>query len=149
MKVLRLLLAAVVCVPLVGCGGSHNFAAAIRTCIGKQRMSQARSPGDLAFAAADARARRVEAESGGGQSRSGDATDWTFAVPSRHHPEYVVLAIVNNIVPYGQQPSDVRTFAIAVRHPERFDRVLFVRGPRARMMLRQIDTCIGNEIVMT
>jgi hypothetical protein len=149
--VLRLLLAAAACAPIVGCGGSQgsqDFAGAMRSCIGEHQMSQASSSQDLAFATADARTRRVEAESGGGQMRSGDEMDWTFAVPSRRHPEYVVLAVVNNLVPYEQQPSDVKTFAIAVRHPERFDRVLFVRGPRARTILRQIDTCIGNEIVM-
>jgi hypothetical protein len=120
----------------------------MRGCIGQHQMSQARSSHDLAFATADAGTRRVEAESGGGQMRSGDETDWTFAVPSRRHPEYVILAVLNNLVPYEQQSSDVTTFAIAVRHPERFDSVLFVRGPRARTTLRQIDNCFGSEIVM-
>jgi hypothetical protein len=83
-------------------------------------MSPVRSTADLAFAREDVRRRRVETDDGSGQMRSGDETDWTFAVP----------------------------LAIAVRHPERFDGLWLARGPNAREVLRRIDTCLSNEIMM-
>ena len=73
--------------------------------------------------------------------RSGDETDWTFAVPSRRHPRYVIFAV-------DEMVAVPEPFAIAVRHPERFDGLWLARGPNAREVLRRIDTCLSNEIVM-
>jgi hypothetical protein len=147
--VLRVAAATSLSVFLVGCSGSGGYMNAINRCVRDQRPATADSRADLAFALTDARKARVEVVAGGGQNRSGVGTEWTFAVPSRGRPEYVVVALKNALIPLpATHEQDVESFAIAVTHPERFDVVWFSRGQRARAFLARTDECISDEIVM-
>jgi hypothetical protein len=132
-----------------GCGdGSGDFASAFRRCLGPERASLATSVKDLRFALADAGGARVEVEVGGGQMKSGDETDFTFAVPSYRHPRYVILALKNAIVdtPGPGTRAEAAYFGITIRHPERFDAVLVARRRAAPAFLKQIDRCMAPEI---
>ena len=133
---------------LAGCGGdSGNFAGSIRRCVGNGAYSAVSEPADLAFALEDLRERRVEVEYGGGQMRSGDETDFTFAIPSRRAPRYVVAAILNQMTTLpGSRREDLASFAAAVRHPERFDAVMLSRAPTAKAFLKRLDDCMADQI---
>jgi hypothetical protein len=81
--------------------------------------------------------------------RTGDATEWTFAVPSRRRPQYLIVAIANDLVTLpGTRRQDLASFAIAVAHPERFDAVWVSRGQRAQRLLRRMNTCLADEILI-
>lgn len=135
------------CCWLSACGQSRDFAAAIRHCVGDRQFSNATSATDLSFATRDVENKRVEVQSGAGQMRSGDETDWTFAVPTRQSPRYVIVALKNEILNLPDtRGQDLVSFKTVVRHPERFDAVWLARGAAAKRFLRRSDTCLSNEI---
>ena len=129
------------------CGQARDFTAAVRHCVGERQFSSTASATDLAFATRDVENERVEVESGAGQMRSGDETDWTFAVPTRQSPEYVIVALKNEILNLpGTRRQDLASFKTVVTHPERFDAVWLARGTAAKRFLRRSDTCLAAQI---
>jgi hypothetical protein len=135
---------------LAGCGGSSgNFARTLRRCVGNGGYSSVSQPADVAFALEDARQGRVEVEYGAGQMRGGDETDFAFAVPSRRAPRYVIAAIVNQITTLPEsRREDLASFAVALKHPERFDAVMLSRAPSAKAFLERLDNCVADQIQM-
>jgi hypothetical protein len=86
------------CLPLTGCYLTNDFAGAVRDCVGSNRFVVANSAAQLTFAQDDARRGRVSVVSGAGQMKSGDETDWRYAVPSQRAPQYVIVALKNTTV---------------------------------------------------
>jgi len=74
-------------------------------------------------------------------------SNFTFAVPSRRAPRYVIAAILNDVTRLpGSRREDLANFAVTLRHPDRFDAVMVSRAPAAKSFMARLDSCMADQL---